>query len=156
MSFQFQRNNILPKHEPLNTFKRVGSFQSAEDSYSSPLASLRTLSEPNEYEILIWRCSVHWAPFTTSSVTISTGLLPVHFFASNSLTIMLKDSVTMNTHLQQAVSFAMFFADCKLGLCTCVVLDQVLLFGTEKYHAKSMTIPLLVFDQMDTNEKMTA
>ena len=42
---------------------------------------------------------VHWVPLTTSSITTSSRLQPPGFFASKSLTAMLKSSVATSTHL---------------------------------------------------------
>ena len=139
MSFQFQRNNILPKHEPLNMLETVGSFQNTKDSSSSPLALFRIFSEPNVLETFMRRYSIHWVPFTTRSVT-STGLLRLHFFAWKSLTTMLKCSVTTNTHLQRAVSLASFYTDYNLGLCpgksfVCLK-PSVWSSGLKKYYVK--------------------
>ena len=48
---------------------------------------------------------IHWVPLTASSVTTS------RFFASKSLTAMLKSSVTASTHLRRASSFASVCSD---------------------------------------------
>ena len=74
----------------------------------------------------------HWVPLTTSSVTSSTRLERADFFATKSLTVMLKSSVTTTTHLKQATSLY-FVTRCERDP---VYMDMVRVFKWTSYSLK--------------------